>query len=315
MDVVSIGETMVLFAPKEDGQLRYASNFSARVAGAETNTLIGLAKLGHKTGWISRVGADELGAKIIQSVRGEGVDTTYVAMDEQAPTGLFLKEQTTAKTANILYYRKGSAASRLEPADIDEDYVKKAKFLYITGITPLLSKSCEQTTFVLIEMAKKHHVKIVFDPNIRKKLLTEEKQKRLLERLIGMADIVLPGSGEGQYLFGTNNSEEIADRCLHLGARLAVVKLGEKGAYYKSAKQAGYIAPFPVKEVVDPIGAGDGFAAGVLSGLLDGLAIEEAVGRGCAIGAFVTQVHGDIEGLPSRQTLHAFQQDGEDVNR
>lgn len=315
MDVVSIGETMVLFASKEDGQLRYASNFSARVAGAETNTLIGLAKLGHKTGWISRVGADELGAKIIQSVRGEGVDTTYVAMDEQAPTGLFLKEQTTVKTANILYYRKGSAASRLEPADINEDYVKNAKFLYITGITPLLSKSCEQTTFVLIEMAKKHHVKIVFDPNIRKKLLTEEKQKHLLERLIGTADIVLPGYGEGHYLFGTNNSEEIADRCLQLGAQLTVVKLGEKGAYYKSTDQSGYVAPIPVKEVVDPIGAGDGFAAGVLSGLLDGLAIKEAVGRGCAIGAFVTQVHGDIEGLPSRQTLHAFQQNREDVNR
>ncbi|MCZ1181313.1 sugar kinase [Alkalihalobacillus clausii] len=315
MDVVSIGETMVLFASKEDGQLRYASNFSARVAGAETNTLIGLAKLGHKTGWISRVGADELGAKIIQSVRGEGVDTTYVAMDEQAPTGLFLKEQTTVKTANILYYRKGSAASRLEPADINEDYVKNAKFLYLTGITPLLSKSCEQTTFVLIEMAKKHHVKIVFDPNIRKKLLTEEKQKHLLERLIGMADIVLPGYGEGHYLFGTNNSEEIADRCLQLGAQLTVVKLGEKGAYYKSTDQSGYVAPIPVKEVVDPIGAGDGFAAGVLSGLLDGLAIKEAVGRGCAIGAFVTQVHGDIEGLPSRQTLHAFQQNREDVNR
>ncbi|GIN10019.1 2-dehydro-3-deoxygluconokinase [Shouchella clausii] len=315
MDVVSIGETMVLFASKEDGQLRYASNFSARVAGAETNTLIGLAKLGHKTGWISRVGADELGAKIIQSVRGEGVDTTYVAMDEQAPTGLFLKEQTTVKTANILYYRKGSAASRLEPADINEDYVKNAKFLYLTGITPLLSKSCEQTTFVLIEMAKKHHVKIVFDPNIRKKLLTEEKQKHLLERLIGIADIVLPGYGEGHYLFGTNNSEEIADRCLQLGAQLTVVKLGEKGAYYKSTDQSGYVAPIPVKEVVDPIGAGDGFAAGVLSGLLDGLAIKEAVGRGCAIGAFVTQVHGDIEGLPSRQTLHAFQQNREDVNR
>lgn len=315
MDVVSIGETMVLFASKEDGQLRYASNFSARVAGAETNTLIGLAKLGHKTGWISRVGADELGAKIIQSVRGEGVDTTYVAMDEQAPTGLFLKEQTTVKTANILYYRKGSAASRLEPADINEDYVKNAKFLYLTGITPLLSKSCEQATFVFVEMAKKHHVKIVFDPNIRKKLLTEEKQKHLLERLIGMADIVLPGYGEGHYLFGTNNSEEIADRCLQLGSQLTVVKLGEKGAYYKSTDQSGYVAPIPVKEVVDPIGAGDGFAAGVLSGLLDGLAIKEAVGRGCAIGAFVTQVHGDIEGLPSRQTLHAFQQNREDVNR
>lgn len=315
MDVVSIGETMVLFASKEDGQLRYASNFSARVAGAETNTLIGLAKLGHKTGWISRVGADELGAKIIQSVRGEGVDTTYVTIDEQAPTGLFLKEQTTAQTANIFYYRKGSAASRLEPRDIDEAYIKKAKFLYLTGITPLLSKSCEQATFILVEMAKKHHVKIVFDPNIRKKLLTEEKQKHLLERLIGMADIVLPGYGEGHYLFGTNNSEEIADRCLQLGAQLTVVKLGEKGAYYKSTDQSGYVAPIPVKEVVDPIGAGDGFAAGVLSGLLDGLAIKEAVGRGCAIGAFVTQVHGDIEGLPSRQTLHAFQQDGEDVNR
>lgn len=96
MDVVSIGETMVLFSPNENGQLRYVQNFSTRIAGAETNTLIGLAKLGYKTGWISKIGKDEFGKRIRNSVRGEGVDVSFLTEDENAPTSLFIKEQTTA---------------------------------------------------------------------------------------------------------------------------------------------------------------------------------------------------------------------------
>lgn len=210
MDVVSLGETMILFSPEETGQLRYNRNYSSRVAGAETNTLIGLAKLGYQTGWMSRVGKDELGKRIIASVCGEGVDTSFVKEDESAPTGLFLKERTTFDSSKVFYYRKFSAASKMTPADVEESYIAKAEILYLTGITPALSDSCKETVFHAIKVARNNGVKIVFDPNIRKTLLDEKVGRDMLLEIVAKADIILPGISEGDYLFQTKDCKQIA---------------------------------------------------------------------------------------------------------
>ncbi|MGN8645601.1 sugar kinase [Gracilibacillus sp. HCP3S3_G5_1] len=317
MDVLSIGETMVLFSPKTSGQLRYANEFTVRIAGAETNTLIGLAKLGYQTSWISSVGDDELGAKIVNAVRGEGVNTTYVKQDKEAATGLFLKEKTNAQTSSIFYYRKDSAASRMTPEDIENVDVSATKYLYITGITPALSPSCEKMIFALLDKAKQEKVTVVFDPNIRKKLLDKDSGAELLKRIISLSDIVLPGKAEGDFLFDTMDALEISQYCRDLGAGVVVVKLGEKGAYYENSEESGFVDAYSVPYVVDPVGAGDGFAAGLLSGLLDKVTWKDAVQRACAMGALVTQVDGDIEGLPTRKQLLAFMESTiqDDVNR
>ncbi|RAV04145.1 sugar kinase [Paenibacillus sp. YN15] len=316
MDVVSIGETMVLFTPEATGQMRYNRGFSARVAGAETNTLIGLAKLGHRTGWISRVGRDEFGAMVRFAVRGEGVDVSRVKEDADAPTGVFFKEKLHERNVRVYYYRQGSAASRMGPEDVDEEYLAGAQYLYLTGITPALGPTCREMVFYAAALARKHGVKVVFDPNLRRKLWSEQEARETLTALLSVSDLVLAGTGEGSFLFGTEDSGEMARRILDFGCQAAVIKLGEQGAYYRTASGEGIAAGFPVAHVVDPVGAGDGFAAGVLSGLLDGLALPEAVRRGCAIGAAVVTVNGDVEGLPDRQALAEFMNEGgEDVAR
>lgn len=306
MDVLSIGETMVLFSPRSTGQMRYETEFHAKVAGAETNTLIGLQKLGHQTSWISRVGADELGHKIVQAVRGEGVQTKYVTYDKQHPTGLFFKEKTMEDLTSVTYYRDQSAASFIDTAAVDDVEINRFKYLYLTGITPALSDSCEVAVKELVAKAQAVSVPIVFDPNIRKKLLKGEAGKTLIKELIAVSNLVLPGKQEGAFLFGTTDEKEIAEHCLKLGAKSVVVKLGDEGAYYKNERASGFVKAFPISRVIDPVGAGDGFAAGVLSGLLDSISFEEAIRRGCAVGAMVTQVNGDIEGLPTRQQLNTF---------
>src|SRR5690606_8413615 len=103
MDVVTIGETMLLFTPDTEGHMRYASNFSRKFGGAESNVAIGLSKLGHKAGWISRVGNDEFGKAIVSFLRGEGVDVSQVKYDDKAPTGLFFKEKRTVSEFRIQY--------------------------------------------------------------------------------------------------------------------------------------------------------------------------------------------------------------------
>lgn len=323
MDVVGIGETMVLFTPQEQGQMRYSKSYSSRVAGAETNTLIGLAKLGHRAGWISQVGQDEFGAQIIAAVRGEGVDTSQVAVHPRAPSGVYFKERLHEASVRVYYYRKGSAASELEPGSINEAYIARAKYLYLTGITPALSLSCREAVFHAIGLARKHGVQVVFDPNLRRKLWSDDEARAVLARLCKEADMVLSGISEGSFLFGAKAQdggkppcEAMAEQFLQLGCTCAIIKLGEKGAYYATEAERKYVKGYSVEKVADPVGAGDGFAAGVLSGLLDGLALEEAVDKGCAVGAMVVTVNGDIEGLPDRTLLSAFMSEsGEDVAR
>lgn len=306
MDVVSLGETMVLFTPETRGLMRYAKNFSVKIAGAETNTLIGLTRLGHKTGWISRVGNDEFGSMLLSSIRGEGIDVSQVKIDSLAPTGIFFKEIVNDKAVRVHYYRKDSAASRLSPSDINEEYIKNSKFLYITGITPALSDTCCEAIFQAIDYAKKHGVQIVFDPNVRKRLWKDEKAKKVLLEIASAVDIVFPGMNEGKFLFNTDDKKEIAQQFLRLGASLVAVKLGEKGAFFLTENESGIVPGMKIDKVVDPVGAGDGFAAGVLSGLLDGLTIRKSIELGCAVGAMVTTVNGDIEGLPDRELLQSF---------
>jgi len=306
MDVVGIGETMVLFSPESNGAIRYARKFSSRCAGAETNTLIGLSRLGHKTGWISKIGKDELGEFIINAIRGEGVDTSMVIHDSCAPTGIFFKGVVNEKDVRMYYYRKGSAASKITCDDIDKQYISKAKYLYVTGITPALSQSCYDSIFYAIKIAKENGVKVVFDPNIRYKLWDSNYARETILKLSSMADIVLPGLSEGRFIFGNKNYESIARDFINNGASQVIVKLGEKGAFYISGDDHGLVPGVKIKNVVDPVGAGDGFSAGVLSGLLDGLSLRESVTIGCAIGAIVTTTNGDIEGLPDRDTLKYY---------
>ena len=317
MDVVTIGESMVLFTPETKGYMRYASTFTSRIGGAESNTSIGLARLGHQAGWISRLGKDEFGKKILSFIRGENVDVSRVLFDASAPTGLYFKEIVSDEEMNVQYYRSGSAASRLTPADLDEGYIAQANYLHLSGITPALSETARETVMKAIEMAKKHGVTVVFDPNLRRKLWPDELAKEVLLHIISKSDIVLPGLDEGIFLFGESKPEKMAEHFMKQGVTSVVLKLGAKGAYYQNDKESGFVDKFLVTKVVDPVGAGDGFAAGFLSGMLDQLPFKEAVKRGAAVGAMVTKVSGDVEGLPERDQLESFTKGASraDVNR
>jgi 2-dehydro-3-deoxygluconokinase len=306
MDVLSIGETMVVLSPKEEGPMRYASTYRARVAGAETNTLIGLSRLGHKTGWISKLGDDEFGQKIHSFVRGEGVDVSYTKLSEEAETGVFFKEKVKDDLTRVYYYRRGSAASLMDMSDINMEYVEQFNYLYVTGITPALSESCQSMMFTLMEKAKQAGLIIIFDPNLRKKLWEEQVARDTLLRMISLSDIVLPGIAEGAFLFNEEDEVVIAEKILTLGAKKVVVKLGEKGAYYHSEKESGYAQAAKSVIVKDPVGAGDGFAAGFISGLLQKQSFHVAVEQACNVGAMVTTVAGDIEGLPNKKELNEF---------
>jgi 2-dehydro-3-deoxygluconokinase len=316
LDVVTLGETMGLFTANKQGYLRYANQFSQSFAGSETNVAIGVTRMGYKAGWISRVGKDEFGKGLLMFLRGEDIDLTFVKEDNESPTGLMFKEYLRENQTRVFYYRSNSAASRLSPDDIDVSYIRQAKYLFVSGITPALSKSCHQAVMAAIKIAKENGVQVVFDPNLRKTLWEEDVARQTLLDIAKQADIVLPGISEGEFLFGTNDVQEIGDKLLKLGAKMVVIKLGEAGACAITDKGVEYVPGYYVQRVVDPIGAGDAFAAGFITGLLDKLPLYESVQRANAFGALATQVKGDIEGLPEREQLSQFMNStADDVER
>jgi len=314
-EVVTLGETMVMFSPGGQGPLRYINEFYKRLAGSESNVAIGLCRLGHTVGWISRVGHDEFGQYIIKELRGEGVDVSQVKIDEQAPTGIMFKEIRTSRETRVTYYRKGSAASRMTEKDLDTSYISGAKILHITGITPALSSSCCDTIYRAIEIAKDFGIDISFDPNIRLKLWSIDKARAVLLDIIPKCDIVLPGLDEAELLLGTSGVEESIDKLLQMGVKKIAVKTGADGCWVADANERRHIPGFNPGVVVDPIGAGDAFAAGFLSGILENKSLSECGIMANAMGALAVTTPGDYEGLPTRKELDDFINGAQEITR
>lgn len=306
LDAVTFGETMVLFSAPRMLPLEYVHQFDKQIGGAESNVAIGLRRLGHSVGWFSKLGNDPFGRYVHKFIRGEGVDTSRCQYTDEAPQSVFFKERLSPKEINVYYYRKDAAASRLSPEDMDEAYISQAKVLHLTGITPALSESCREAVWKAIEIAKRHRMIIVFDPNIRLKLWSKDEARAVLTEIAREADVILPGMDEGELLTGCTTPESVAEAFRVRDDQLVVIKLGEKGAYYHASHAKGYVPGFQVEQVVDPIGAGDGFAAGIISGLLRNEPLEDAVRRANAVGAMVVGSSGDVEGLPTDEQVRRF---------
>ncbi|MCP1576913.1 2-dehydro-3-deoxygluconokinase [Herbaspirillum rubrisubalbicans] len=307
LDVVTWGEALALLVADEVGPFEEVERYTRRLAGAETNVAIGLARLGLKVGWASRVGNDAFGRFIRKRVAAEGVDVSRVLTDMEFRTAIQLKAKAVdGADPAIEYYRKGSAASHLSLADFDADYFGAARHLHATGIAPALSPTTMAFAHHAMEVMRAAGKTISFDPNLRPMLWpSKEVMAQQLNALAFKADWVLPGLSEGKILTGYEDPREIAGFYLERDVKMVVIKLGAEGAYWRTGEGEGRVAGVPVKEVVDTVGAGDGFAVGVISGMLEGLPVAQAVMRGNRIGAFAIQVVGDMEGLPTRAELDA----------
>lgn len=300
-EVITIGETMAVMAPAQPGPLRYVHDYRLKMAGAESNVAVGLCKLGHSAGWISRLGEDEMGRYLLGAIRGEGVDAGCVHMDSGHRTGLMLKETGSGET-RVYYYRENSAASHLCPEDLDESYLSGASILFLSGITPALSDSCAKAAGKLAEFAQKSGIPLGFDPNIRKKLWGGRDLCPQLRELLFSAQIALMGLDEAGELLSTREPQAIAALLREKGARYIAIKDGGRGAWVADREQLIKIDPFPCR-AIDPIGAGDAFNAGFLAGILEGRDLLTCGRMGGIAGAMATETLGDIESYPSRSQM------------
>jgi 2-dehydro-3-deoxygluconokinase len=303
-EVVTAGETMILGVPAGPGRLRHAPGVELKIGGAESNVAIALSRLGISAGWIGYLSADEPGQLVLDRIRGEGVDTSGVRRLEEASTGLYLREKVGTEV-RVYYYRRGSAASKMAPKAFDPDYLQGAEFLHLTGITPALSADCRAFVLWAAEQAYASGVRVSFDVNYRSKLWSTSEAKGFVEEVLPLVDLLFVGDQEAQALWGRDDEEFARELTEGAGPQEVVLKRGAEGSLVLVEDEIMEQPAFSVAEV-DPIGAGDAFAAGYLAGHLWGLTPEERLRTANAMGAYSVMTLGDYESLPSREELQAF---------
>ncbi|KKO53652.1 sugar kinase [Paenibacillus sp. DMB20] len=296
-DVITFGESMGLFYPEGPKGIGQGGSMAQSFGGAESNLAIGLARLGCTAGWFGQLGRDPIAQGIVKALRGEGVDVSRVRYTDAAPTGLMLRQSVRGKSS-VYYYRAGSAASQMTPDLVDASYIADARIVHFTGITAALSAGCLDTIRRVIALCKENGVKISFDPNLRLKLWTIEEARPVLLELAQSCDYFLPGYDECRLLYQSDDDQDIFDRLRRLDA-LTIVK-SYNGSNVIVKQNELYSVPFDlVDNVVDTVGAGDGFCAGFLAGLSKGYSPEDALRLAGLTGSMVIEAPGDWEALPT----------------
>ena len=312
LDVVTAGETMVLGVPPRPGRLRHAGSLELKIGGAESNLAIALSRLGLSAGWVSYLGDDEPGQLVLDRVRAEGVDTSQVRRVKDHATGLYLREQV-GTDVRVYYYRRGSAASTMPPEAFDPGYLSGAKFLHLTGITPALSEDCRAFVLWAARVARASGVRVSFDVNYRSKLWDAKEARGFVEEILPEVYLLFAGDEETRALWDRDDEGLVRDLARE-GPEEVVLKKGRAGSL---ALVEGEILEHPAFSVteVDPVGAGDAFAAGYLAGYVWDLPAAERLLVANAMGAMSVATLGDYEGLPNQKELRAFLKGEESLGR
>ncbi|TYC21539.1 sugar kinase, partial [Micromonospora sp. MP36] len=301
-DVLTVGETMA--SMRASAPLRLGGPMSLSVAGAESNVAIGLARLGHTTSWVGVVGADELGALVLRTLRAEGVRTDSARVDADRPTGVMVVERRVGDLTRVIYHRSGSAGSTVSPDDVTAGFRTPPSWVHLTGITPALGAQAREAVDAAVAQARHVGARVCLDVNYRGKLWSAAAAAACLRQLAPHASLLVASEDELHLVApeAAGSEEDMVASLLAAGVAEVAVKRGAQGASLYSAD--GRIdCPARTVRVTDTIGAGDAFVAGLLSATLEKPPPAAPPERAVACGAFAVAAAGDWEGLPTRAEL------------
>jgi len=304
-EVVCIGEPLVALVGRELGPLQTTDTFSAHVTGAELNVAVGLARQGVSVAFVGRRGCDAFGERVARTLRAEGVGTTHLRADPDAPTGMLVRNLRPFGSAEVMYARARAAGSRLDEEDVRAaaSEIAAARFIHVTGITPALSEASAQAVQAAVKIAREAGTAVSVDINLRARLCDLETQRQALHPVLAAADLVFCGEDEGVLLTGAEDAFAVASELQASGAKQIVIKRGAEGATVFGAGDQRIAHPARDVVPVDLVGAGDAFAAGYLAALLRDLDVETALRAAVTTAACVITARGDIDGLPDQREL------------
>ena len=296
-DLYTFGEAMALFLASDTDSVLTARTYTRSTAGAEGNVAVGVTRLGLSAHFFTLMGNDQLGSAVLADFAAEGVDVSGVKRVDSFSSAMIRNPGTTAPV-EASYLRKGAAASLMTPADLDQQVIAQSRWLHATGITCAISTNAAETVSAGLESARKHGIKKSFDLNIRRKLWSEEEARAVLEPIARDVNLLIGGEDEYCAIFGTSDGQEALRIAASRNNSVAIMTKGPEQLTYAVGGAFTTIHPPQVKSV-DPVGSGDAFTSGVISGLLAGLSVSDAIAQGTISGARVASQFGDWAGLPT----------------
>ena len=300
LDIVAIGEAMIEFNQQRPNAPEFIQGFG----GDTSNAIVAAARQGARTAYITRLGADAFGDRLMAQWAAENVGTDAVMRDLQAPTGVYFVTHAANGHA-FSYLRAGSAASRMTPADLPAALIGGAKFLHVSGISQAISASACDTVFAAIALARAAGCKVAYDSNLRLKLWPLDRARAIIKETIAHCDLFLPSLEDAEQFTGLGGRDAIMDWCLAAGAPAVVLKLGRDGAMLGTADQRTHV-PGRTVDALDATGAGDCFAGALLARLAAGDAMLDAVKYANAAAALTTTGFGAVAPLPRPADVRAF---------
>ncbi|MEM2914232.1 MAG: sugar kinase [Candidatus Bathyarchaeia archaeon] len=308
--VVGIGEILIDFVATEPLSYVEVPAFLKCFGGAPMNTLVGVTRLGVSSGAVTAVGDDAFGQFLISELGKNGVDVSRVKVKKGTRTTItFVAIEPETGERSFIFYRKpwvsGTSDSALSVEDIDLDYIANAKILHVSGFA-LSQNPSRKAVLTAVKHARKVGVKVSFDPTLRTDVWNSERAiRRLYGQMLKLSDIATFSREEANFIFRTTDPQKAAEKALKYGVEIVGMKLGDKGAFLATKDEKLYQPAFKVK-TVDTTGAGDGWNAGLLVGLLKGLDFKTCITVANAVGAFVVTKLGATTALPYRNELNSF---------
>lgn len=303
MRIFTFGESMGMFSTIGLGDISLVDQARLSTGGSEANFAVGVSRLGAEVTWLSRVGDDGFGRRIIRDLRSEGVNV-LARIDSNFPTGLMIKSSPRAGKTEVDYYRANSAASHLGPQDFTEIAFEDYDHVHLSGITPALSRSCLDATQYVATEASRAGCSISFDLNYRSKLWQKPQAQEAFRAIAKKVNFVIAGSDEAEILTGYPVNEPGALKLAldDFGIDLFAIKKGPDGATLRTSSQE-ISAPSLKVQVVDTVGAGDAFSAGLIWSILSGADHFEALETAIAAGSLACTHPGDWQGNPTIEEL------------
>jgi 2-dehydro-3-deoxygluconokinase len=298
MDLLCFGEPMVEFNDQSNGTFLFG------FGGDVSNVAVAAARQGAATGLATRLGLDSFGDDLMQLYAREGIATTAIERDSDAPTGLYFVRHGD-DGHRFEYRRAGSAASLLSPATLPIEAIANARCLHLSGISQAISDSAKDACDAAIFEAKRAGALVSYDPNLRVSLWPLERARTVIHAAAAQADIFLPGYEDAVQLTGLTAPEAIAQFYLDLGAKLVALTLGEDGALIATPQGLETVSA-PTVQAVDASGAGDCFDGAFLARMLAGDTPLQAAQYAVSAAALSVQGFGAIAPIPTVQQVHAF---------
>ena len=304
VDLVTVGESMLRFSVPSGQLIADSAVFDVHVAGTESNVAVAVARMGFKSRWLSRLTRNALGQRIVNTIAGYGVDTSEVAWTDGDRVGVyFLEFGASPRPTKVLYDRAHSAARGMDETTFDLSSIGRARIVHLTGITVALSEGCRRLVEAIVDYAAKHRIPIVFDVNYRALLWSHKECRQGLASLLSKVDTLIVSFRDLGPIFEISGDPAASAKALQqaFGMPRVAITTGNQGALGFEDGQTMSVPGYQV-EIIDRIGAGDSFAAGVIAGLLEGNFVR-GLQYGVAMSALQLTTEGDLFRLSRAEVL------------